>query len=589
MDAKELSNMLADRAAAVASYLFPDGKKSGAEWKVGSTSGESGQSLSVRIKGDKAGVWKDFATGETGDLLDLWMAVEGVSLPKAMQSAAGWLGVEVTTYKPKTFQKPPKQTGISKSAPAVEWLKTERKLSRDAVDAFRVAGNETHVAFPFIRDGETCNIKYRSIIDKKDMRVIGGCEQLLFGWHLVPENARSITICEGEIDAMSFYDYGITAMSVFSGAGNFAWLDNEFQRLEQFSEIFLCLDSDDAGKKGAATLVERLGVERCRIVTLPRKDANECLVAGISTQEIHACFENASYISPAEIKRPEDFLGDVLNEFYPEEGDNLGVMLPFPVMGDKVRLRASELSIWAGYSGHGKSMLLSQVMISAAEQGDRVCIASLEMKASKTIKRMVRQITGSQTPTPDEIKKAVEWINSKFLIYDVVGGQTVKQILDKFAYVRKRYGVQHFVVDNLMMLDVSAEDKDSQTQVVRELMTFKAKYGCHLHLVAHSRKGESEDRQPRKMDIAGSSNIVNLADNVFICWRNKPKEDGRREASDPDAILFCDKQRDGEWEGAARLWFDRHSLQYRDRENGGVLIHDVMRVPVTHPDYAETF
>jgi twinkle protein len=30
------------------------------------------ESLKVHLTGDKAGIWQDFATGEGGDLLDLW-------------------------------------------------------------------------------------------------------------------------------------------------------------------------------------------------------------------------------------------------------------------------------------------------------------------------------------------------------------------------------------------------------------------------------------------------------------------------------------------------------------------------------------
>ena len=47
----EISQMLAKDAANVAAYLLPSGKKSSGEWKVGSTGGEAGQSLSVRLTG----------------------------------------------------------------------------------------------------------------------------------------------------------------------------------------------------------------------------------------------------------------------------------------------------------------------------------------------------------------------------------------------------------------------------------------------------------------------------------------------------------------------------------------------------------
>ena len=75
MNAKELSMALAARAESVAAYLLPAGKRQGAEWKVGSADGEPGKSLSVRVKGDKAGLWRDFGGDEGGALIDMWCAV----------------------------------------------------------------------------------------------------------------------------------------------------------------------------------------------------------------------------------------------------------------------------------------------------------------------------------------------------------------------------------------------------------------------------------------------------------------------------------------------------------------------------------
>ena len=69
--AKDISKALAKRVESVANYLFPSGKIVGKEFHVGSISGEPGQSLSICLKGDKSGVFCDFATGDSGDLLDL--------------------------------------------------------------------------------------------------------------------------------------------------------------------------------------------------------------------------------------------------------------------------------------------------------------------------------------------------------------------------------------------------------------------------------------------------------------------------------------------------------------------------------------
>lgn len=63
------------------------------------------------------------------------------------------------------------------------------------------------------------------------------------------------------------------------------------------------------------------------------------------------------------------------------------------------------------------------------------------------------------------------------------------------------------------------------------------------------------------MDIKGSGAITDIADNVFSVWRNKDQAPG-----EPNALLQCDKQRNGEWEGKISLWFDTQSFYYLESE-----------------------
>ena len=49
--AKELSERLAKQAENFARFLYPQGKKSGNEWCVGSLQGEAGNSLKIHLKG----------------------------------------------------------------------------------------------------------------------------------------------------------------------------------------------------------------------------------------------------------------------------------------------------------------------------------------------------------------------------------------------------------------------------------------------------------------------------------------------------------------------------------------------------------
>ena len=85
--AKEIAAALANQADRVAAFLLPGGKKHGGEWCAGSVGGDAGESLKVRIQGGKMGVWSDFATGEAGDLLDLWAATHGCDIGTALREA----------------------------------------------------------------------------------------------------------------------------------------------------------------------------------------------------------------------------------------------------------------------------------------------------------------------------------------------------------------------------------------------------------------------------------------------------------------------------------------------------------------------
>jgi len=79
----------------VLARLLPGGRAVGAEWHAGSLRGEAGDSLRVRLRGDRAGRWCDFATGDKGgDPVSLAAAVAGVPQDEAARRLARMLGVE---------------------------------------------------------------------------------------------------------------------------------------------------------------------------------------------------------------------------------------------------------------------------------------------------------------------------------------------------------------------------------------------------------------------------------------------------------------------------------------------------------------
>ena len=601
---RDISEQLAHRAEEVCRHLLPNGKKNGREYQVGSTSGEKGTSLSIHLEGAKAGVWADFATGESGDLIDLWRLVQGVDTHQALQEAKDYLGIREFQFHERAERvfKPAQRPSNPKSDAVAAYLTQQRKLDTETILAFKV---ESKQGVNFQRDGMVSDAYYlpyyrgnsllhwkmigtqRTGKGKKLVTVSPGTEPCLFGWQTVPESSRSVVICEGEIDAMTGHQYGFPCLSVPFGGGAGAkqqWIEHEYTYLERFDEIFLCLDQDAEGKLATEEISKRLGAERCKLVTLPRKDLNQCLVDGISKQEIDRCFQTAKALDPMELKTAADFRAKVLERFYPLDGTAPGYALPWEKTHQTIRLRNAELSIWTGINGHGKSQILGHCMLEVMKAGGKVCIASMELVPDLQLERLIRQATAMRKPSPDYINASLDWLTQERLwLFNVTGTAAWERILEVFRYARKRYGVDTFVVDSLMKCGIAEDDYKTQKEFMDKLCDFKTEFECSVHVVIHPRKAQDESKPLGKLDIKGTGALSDLADNTFNVWRNKPKEEifdklGKIADLDekqqkqldgaqglPDAILVCDKQRNGEWEGRIPLWFDRDCLQYLER------------------------
>ena len=576
MTPRDIAALLAKQADSVASMLLPGGKRVGNEYRAGDTTGGNGKSLGVHLSGEKAGVWCDFATGETGDLLDLWCSARGITLPAALTEAKAYLGVKAPNYeahKPKAYARPKKPSckKLQPESPVFRYLTETRKLTPDTLREFRIAERPDGAVLPYLRDGELVFVKLRKLDgEPKTVPLEKNMEPCLFGWQAIDDDARSVIICEGEIDAMTWSQMGFNALSVpfgGGGGGKQAWVENEYDRLDRFDDIVLALDNDIEGQKATQELLKRLGRERCYVITLPYKDANEALQKGATAADFSQWIAHAKTIDPDGLRNATDFTEDVVAEFMPPEGGYVGMSLPWAKTHGKIIFRPAEITIWTGFSGHGKSQLVNHVMTAAMYNGERVCEASMEMPARRNLYRMVKQILGVGEPSIPAVRTAMDWLGDKFWLFDVVGTAKTKQLLEAFTYAARRYGVTQFVVDSLAKCGIAEDDYNGQKAVVEQLIDFAHQYNVHVHLIVHPRKADDEGRMPGKMDVKGTGAITDMADNVLCVWRHKAKEANPDDYKhDPDCKLICSKQRYNGWEGVFKLWFDPRSLQYLSAE-----------------------
>lgn len=579
MTPREIAARLAHDAEGVCRMLLPGGKRVGAEWEAGSVGGESGRSLRVHLSGAKAGVWADFADDtQRGDLVDLWAAVRGVPLAEALRQARDYLGIRPERFhghQPRQHRRPEKPECRAPKSRVCDYLRS-RGLTDQTIRAYRVgeAKDGEVVVLPYLRDGELVNVKYLRVDrpgGKKVEWVERDAEPCLFGWQAIPENARSVTLCEGEIDAMSCWQMGLPALSIPFGASSTGWIEHEFDWLERFDEIYLAFDQDAAGQRGLHAHVERLGRERCRVVRLIEKDANAMLQAGLDHDTFHDLWAAARTLDPAELRSAAEYAEDVVRLLYPPEGaeERRALLLPFEKLTGRIRFQSGECVLWNGINGHGKSQLVGHAVLEALKLGYRVCVASLEMKPARWLARMDRQACAVRDPAIPFLRAVHEWYADKLWVFDVVGTAKVDHLLEVFAYARRRYGIELFVIDSLLKCGLAESDYDGQKLFVERLCDFKNAHDCIVWLVAHARKQEDEGKPTGKMDVRGAGAITDLVDTVLTVWRNKAKEERPEEyAKKPDGLLICDKNRNGEWEGRQALWFDRNSFQFLDSDGG---------------------
>lgn len=221
------------------------------------------------------------------------------------------------------------------------------------------------------------------------------------------------------------------------------------------------------------------------------------------------------------------------------------------------------------------SMLLSQAMLHCMRLNQRVLIVSPEFKPEEVLARKCRQESGSSRPPSDFVDRWFEYAKTRLWLFDHQGALQSDNVVALCRYAATQLEINHIVIDSLMKcgIGVGSDDYSKQKSFVDKLQSVAHQCGPHIHLVAHARKGASDDSPAGLHDVKGTSEIGDMAENVFSVWRNKPKHKAmsagdQSKASEPDALLVCEAQRNGSgWNGSLQFWFDPQSCQYIESLN----------------------
>ncbi len=154
------------------------------------------------------------------------------------------------------------------------------------------------------------------------------------------------------------------------------------------------------------------------------------LISGtqIDTWQQQVGVDDLSQVTPA------SYFEQQVNDYFDQGGALQGLELPWHKTHDLFRLRKSEVTLWHGFNGSGKSSVLGFVTLSQLLLGQKIVIMSMEMKPEQTLARMIRQAYGVKTPSKRVVSDFLRWCDGRLWIYDQIGSVPPQRVLGLLGF-----------------------------------------------------------------------------------------------------------------------------------------------------------
>lgn len=404
------------------------------------------------------------------------------------------------------------------------------------------------IGFPYFKNGQYINSKYRSI-ESKDFTQDSGGNHIFFNIDKV-DTTKPLVIVEGEIDALTLIECGIpNAVSVPSGAPikvsdgkvapsedkKFSFVWDAFETIEKLPYVVIAVDTDVAGQALAEELARRIGKDKCRIAKSGFKDLNDAFLAE-GADKVKEIIDKAEPYPVAGLSNATKF-EDRLNDLW-QKGTGRGVSTGYRCVDEIYTVAEGQLTIVTGYPSSGKSNFVDQLMVNLARSDDwKFALCSFENQPEIHISRLMeiykgkRFFEGSHRMTESERKESFDWVNQHFLFLDSEGVEpaSIDSILERARIAVARIGIRGLVIDPYNYI----ENKSgvSETEFISGMLTrvqaFAKAYGVHVWFVAHpakiTRSGMDLPR-PDGMAISGSMAWWAKADNGMTVHRTKTND-----------------------------------------------------------------
>lgn len=510
----------------------------------------------------------------------------------------GWAG-NVRTFgkkeSKKEFSKPdPNMLKSADLSGKIISFCGKRGISRETLEKFFIHGksewmpqtqkNENCIVFPYLRDGQIVNAKFRD--GRKNFRMVKGAELIFFGMQTLKDRHSAI-IVEGEFDAMAAYEAGFgkdyeaipdengevvehelgrwAILSVPNGASRgsqqLEYLDNCAEWLAGVDEFIIATDNDEAGISLKNELIRRLGVEKCRQVdwnilkshqtqgNVPNfapKDLNEVLL-GFGKEAVKSLLLRSNAIPIDGVYYLDDIFDSMLSNF--RRGVQLAPTTRFTEMDDYFRWKKGDITLCTGYGNHGKSFFMLQLMLTKSIwDGWKWAIFSPEnYPANDFYDDLVEMYVGKwlSDMSEEEYTKACQFISEHIYFVYPENEHDISSIHEKFRYLILKKGIDGVMIDPFNQLDhlQKAYQREDQylSSTLKDIKRFALLNSVAYCIIAHPKNPTyNQDRSLPVVDmydLHGGSMWGNKADQIISYYRPRFHED----KNSPEVEVYIQK------------------------------------------------
>ena len=446
----------------------------------------------------------------------------------------------------KVYNKPKKIANPLLSNKVIKWFEG-RGISNNTLVKMKITEGqefmpqtgkeENTIQFNYFINNELINIKYRD--GKKNFKLVKGAEKIFYNIDSTVGH-NYVVIVEGEMDALSFVEAGISSViSVPNGAtisnNNLDYLDNCIDYFEDKEKIILAVDQDEAGENLKQELIRRLGAETCFTCDFGvHKDANEFLIHN-SSDMLSDVIKNASAVPIENVLTLKD-VDDELQEFI-EQGFKPGYQVGLDNFDSIFSTYTGQFITVTGVPSSGKSDFVDRMVVGyQLKYGWKTAFASPENKPTFLHAHKLMRKIGDWMPTKEDIntnkwEEVSNIINDNFFFienerYDL------DSVLSKGAQLVKRKGIKCLVIDpyNKVKMNGAAAMSipDATMEYLTRIEAFAKKYDVLVIVVAHPTKMYKKDDgtldEPNMYNIKGGGEWYDASYHGLLVHRNYEKK-----------------------------------------------------------------